>query len=79
MGWQKFKTTHGVWRIVEIYTTYDFSNSRLPEPILSIAVYASESTGFNLRACIFQKFLGRGMPPDPPRRLMLCISECVCR
>jgi len=54
----------------------NFSHSRLPETVLSVAMLCLRSTRFNFRPCIFQNFL-RSIPPGPPRRLMLCISECA--
>jgi len=52
--------------------TADFQSLSL----YSIAILCSESTRFNLRAGFFQKF-SEGHAPRPPRRPMLCISECA--
>jgi len=43
----------------EISFTADFQSLSLAKQFCAL-----ESTRFNLRACIFQKFSG-GMPPDP--------------
>jgi len=54
-----------------------FSHSRLSKPVLSIAILCLRKHQIQSQSMHFSKIFWRGMPPDPPRRLMLRISECA--